>query len=77
MHIEDRVARVLRNKTFISIHGTLCRKYSHLSGCTFSSLSPTSAFVDGVKIGGSSLADSLGPGGNLMPCTVPFCRYSL
>lgn len=49
----------------------------HLSGCTFSSLSPTSAFVDGVKMGGSNLADSFNPGGNFMPWTVPFDRYSL
>ena len=37
----------------------------------FSSLSPTSALVDGVKIGGSNLVDSFIPSANLMPCIVP------
>ena len=40
------------------------------------SLSPTSAFVDGVKSGGSNRVDSFMPSASLIPCMVPDFWYS-
>ena len=42
----------------------------------FSSWSPSSAFVAGVKIGSGSFADSVRPSGSSMPQTEPVSRYS-
>ena len=42
----------------------------------FSSWSPTSAFVAGVKIGSGSFADSVSPSGSSIPHTEPDSRYS-
>ena len=42
----------------------------------FSSCSPRSALVAGVKIGSGSLSDSRSPFGNPIPQTSPLSRYS-
>jgi hypothetical protein len=38
---------------------------------------PSSALVEGVKIGSGKRSLSVNPGGNGIPQTVPFLRYSL
>ena len=47
---------------------------THVSKSMFSSFSPRRAFVDGVKIGSGSLADSARPGGSVSPHTAPDLR---
>ena len=46
------------------------------SNVMFSSCSPTSAFVAGVKIGAGSRLASCKPGGSGTPQTWPLCWYS-
>src|SRR5574341_691934 len=47
-----------------------------LSNVTFSSWTPTSSFVAGVKIGPGSFEDSTSPFGNGTPQTLPVFEYS-
>ncbi len=46
------------------------------SKLTFSSWSPISALVEGVKIGSGSFSDSTRFGGSSIPQTAPFSLYS-
>lgn len=56
--------------------GREVREDERESGWMFSSLSPISAFVLGVKRGGMNWVDSFNPAGSEMPCTVPDFTYS-